>query len=159
MIKFLVPFFLHGSEDHEINKQNMSTEPPQLFQVTCFRCPSYQTLCWVTWSSMHCGFCACEFKTYDAFSLLNISVAAFVWQIVAVHLEHLQKKNRSAKLLLREHGTTRKIESLISPKFGRDHFLSRIHGLSRGIFSPNFMAKIIFLRLSLLVLRPLGCIW
>ena len=23
MIKFLVPFFLHGSEDHEINKQNM----------------------------------------------------------------------------------------------------------------------------------------
>ena len=28
VIKFLVLFFLHGSEDHEINKQNMSTEPP-----------------------------------------------------------------------------------------------------------------------------------
>ena len=25
MIKFLVLFFLHGPEDHEINKQNMST--------------------------------------------------------------------------------------------------------------------------------------
>ena len=28
VIKFLVLFFLHGPEDHEINKQNMSTEPP-----------------------------------------------------------------------------------------------------------------------------------
>ena len=28
MTKFLVPFFLHGPEDHEINKQNMLTEPP-----------------------------------------------------------------------------------------------------------------------------------
>ena len=37
MIKFLVPFFLHGSEDHEINKQNMLTEPPlssNMFQVS-----------------------------------------------------------------------------------------------------------------------------
>ena len=28
IIKFLVLFFLHGPENHEINKQNMSTEPP-----------------------------------------------------------------------------------------------------------------------------------
>ena len=28
VIKFFVLFFLHGPEDHEINKQNMSTEPP-----------------------------------------------------------------------------------------------------------------------------------
>ena len=28
VIKFLVLFFLHGSEDHEINKQNMLMEPP-----------------------------------------------------------------------------------------------------------------------------------
>ena len=28
IIEFLVLFFLHGPEDHEINKQNMSTEPP-----------------------------------------------------------------------------------------------------------------------------------
>ena len=46
-------------------------------------------------------------------------------------------KNRSAKLLVREHGTARTIESLISTKFVRDHFLSRIHGLSRGIFLPR----------------------
>ena len=28
VIKFFVLFFLHGPEDYEINKQNMSTEPP-----------------------------------------------------------------------------------------------------------------------------------
>ena len=28
IVKFLVLFFLHGPENHEINQQNMSTEPP-----------------------------------------------------------------------------------------------------------------------------------
>ena len=69
-----------------------------------------------------------------------------------------KRKNRSAKLLVREHRTARMIESLISPKFAGDRFLSRIHRFSRGIFCPDFLAKISFLRLRLLVLRPLGCV-
>ena len=44
----------------------------------------------------------------------------------------------------RERGTVWTIEPLILPKFVRDHFLSRIHGLSRGVFAQTSWARSAF---------------